>query len=72
MTLPPTKLDGRAPYRVLFGIERTCAGDFQVIALDTGRPMGFVRPTAASANGMAQSLNAAARNGRLAQALRAS
>ena len=56
----------------LFTYERTVAGTFQVIAADTGRPMGFERDTAQSANGIAQSLNAAAANGRLAQALKAS
>jgi len=60
----------RTPTRERFGITRTCAGTFEVIALDSGRPMGFERETAQSANGVAQSLNQAARLGMLDRALR--
>jgi len=55
-----------------FGYVRTLAG-FDVIDNRTGHSMGFERETAASANGIAQSLNVAAKHGpkALAQALRA-
>lgn len=53
-----------------FGYARTMTG-YEVIDNTTGRSMGFERDTAQQANGIAQRLNEAARNGRLARALRA-
>jgi hypothetical protein len=44
----------------VFGYTPTIMG-YEVIALDTGRSMGFQRETPREANGIAQSLNAAAR-----------
>lgn len=43
-----------------FGCRPTLEG-YEVVALDTGRPMGFRRESRREANGIAQSLNAAAR-----------
>lgn len=59
------------PHVALFGYTKTMTG-YEVIDNATGRPMGFERETAQQANGIAQRLNEAARNGRLARALRAS
>ena len=55
----------------VFGYLPTLEG-YEVVALDTGRPMGFERETRREANGIAQSLNASARMGpqALARALR--
>jgi hypothetical protein len=61
------------PSFAAFGFGRTMDG-FEVIALDTGRPLGFEYETAQQANGKAHQLNliAASGDGRaLARALRA-
>lgn len=62
---------GRRPAQ--FGYGQTIDG-FEVVALDTGRPVSEPVETAQQANGKAQFLNAAAVNGSraLARALRAS
>lgn len=46
-----------------------CMDGWEVIAQDTGRPVGWTRPTAQEANGIAFALNKAAADGRLAAAL---
>lgn len=46
----------------LFTYERTLSG-YDVIDVRTGHSMGFERETARAANGIAQTLNAAAKSG---------
>lgn len=55
--LRPDAVQFRMPQR--FSYQRTLDG-FQVIDNETGRPLGFERETAHSANGIAQNLNRAA------------
>jgi hypothetical protein len=66
----PIKAKPRVP---LFEAEPTIEG-FDVIDVQTGRPMGFPRETRREANGVAQTLNNVAASGKpgaLARALRA-
>lgn len=55
---PELSVHTRAPMPQRFGYERTLLG-FQVVDLETGRPLGFERENANEANGVAQNLNRA-------------